>query len=99
MHHLKLIAMDGKKKYVINQFFHDMLREERGGKFSSKKFWGHMCMIAVVGSFVLDGLHFYTISPTLFGYLLTAGCTLLGLKIAKDIVAKWKGTPTSTTNE
>ena len=76
----------------IKQFFRDMLREDQEGKFSSKKAWGHVIMIAVVASYVLDGLHFYVINETLFGYMLIAGCTLIGLKGLENLLAKWKGT-------
>ena len=72
----------------MKQFFSDLIREERGGKFSSKKAWGHAVMIAVVASYVCDGLDYYKINETLFGYMLLAGCVLLGLKIAKQIAAK-----------
>lgn len=75
----------------IKEFFHDILREDQAGKFSSKKAWGHVVMIAVVGSYVLDGLHFYQIDQTLFGYMLIAGCTLIGLKGLENLLARWKG--------
>jgi len=60
-------------------FWNDQLREEKDGKFSSKKLWGLIIMILVCLSFILDGLKFYTSNENLFNSMLIAGCTLLGL--------------------
>lgn len=69
----------------MKQFLSDIFTERRGGKTSSKKFWGHIIMLLVAAAFVLDGLHWYEANKTLFGYMLIAGCTLIGLRTAKDI--------------
>jgi hypothetical protein len=62
-------------------FFADILREKKGGKYSSKKIWGTITMILVSAAFVLDGLHFYEVNEELFNSMLIAGTTLLGLGI------------------
>lgn len=67
-------------------FLSDLIREEKGGKASSKKIWGHIIMLLVCASFIIDGLHFYNIDQTLFLYMIVAGCTLIGLKTAKDML-------------
>ena len=61
------------------KFFQDQLREDAGGKYSSKKIWGLIVMLLVCASFILDGLNFYTSNENLFNSMLIAGCTLLGL--------------------
>ena len=67
------------------QFFQDILRESRGGKFSSKKIWGHIVMLLVGTSYILDGLHFYNIDNNLFNSMLIAGCTLIGATAIANI--------------
>jgi uncharacterized membrane protein YwaF len=71
-----------------NKFLKDQLTEESGGKYSSKKFWGAIIMTLVCTAFVLDGLKFYTANHDLFNSMLIAGCTLLGLTIAKSVFNK-----------
>lgn len=70
------------------KFFQDQLREESGGKYSSKKVWGAIVMALVSMAFVVDGLHFYTVNENLFNSMLIAGCTLLGLTSVKTMFAK-----------
>lgn len=78
---------------VIQSFFHDILREEVNGKFSSKKAWGHVFMILVGGTYVLDGLHWYTMNIHAFNSMLVASCTLIGLKTIKEIFKKSDNAP------
>lgn len=66
------------KKYNFT-FFQDLLRERRGGKYSSKKIWGLVIMILVCTAFILDGLNFYRVNENLFNSMLIAGTTLIGL--------------------
>jgi len=73
---------------VIQSFFHDILREETNGKFSSKKAWGHVFMLLVGATYVADGLHWYTMNVNAFNSMLIAGCTLIGLKTVKEIFKK-----------
>jgi len=73
---------------VIQNFFHDVLREETGGKFSSKKAWGHVFMILVGATYVIDGLHFYEMNVDAFNSMLIAACTLIGLKTVKELFKK-----------
>lgn len=61
-------------------FFRDMFREDVGGKYSRKSFWGNIIMLLICIAFALDGLQFYNINETLFGYMLIAGTTLLGFR-------------------
>jgi len=72
----------------MKQFFSDLLREERDGKFSSKKVWGHVIMFLVCISFAVDGLHFYNINVDLFNSMLIAGSTLLGLRLISSMFKK-----------
>lgn len=73
-------------KSKIKQFFSDLLKERRNGKFSSKKIWGHIIMLLVGTSYILDGLHFYNIDNGLFNSMLIAGTTLLGLRALADVL-------------
>jgi len=66
------------KKYNFT-FFQDLLREKRGGKYSSKKIWGMIIMLLVCIAFTVDGLKFYTVNENLFNSMLIAGTTLIGL--------------------
>lgn len=74
--------MEQAKQHIEQEphFFRDMFREKVGGKYSRKSFWGNIIMLLVCVAFSLDGLHFYTINETLFGYMLIAGTTLLGFR-------------------
>jgi len=76
------------------KFFQDQLREEVGGKYSSKKVWGAIIMSLVCLAFIVDGLHFYNVNDNLFNSMLIAGCTLLGLTSVKSMFSKdekkWK---------
>lgn len=79
--------MATKTKYNFT-FFQDLLRERRGGKYSSKKIWGFIIMILVSAAFVTDGLHFYEVNENLFNSMLIAGTTLIGLGTAATIFGK-----------
>jgi len=59
-------------------FFQDLLRERRGGKYSSKKIWGFVFMTLISVSYILDGLKFYKVNVDLFNSVLTAGTLLIG---------------------
>ena len=72
----------------ISEFCSDMIREEKDGKFSSKKAWGHVVMALVGATYVLDGLHWYVMNVNAFNSMLIAGCTLIGLKTIKEILKK-----------
>lgn len=66
------------KKYNFT-FFQDILREKRGGKYSSKKVWGFITMILLCLAFIIDGLKFYTVNENLFNTMALVSTTLLGL--------------------
>ena len=68
--------------------FSDLLREEAGGKYSSKKIWGTIIMILVCTSFILDGTNIYKANEELFNSMLIAGTALLGLSIVKGLGKK-----------
>lgn len=70
------------------KLFKDLLSEESGGKYSSKKVWGSIIMTLISAAFIMDGLHFYKANENLFNSMLLAGSTLLGLKIIKDMFNK-----------
>lgn len=70
--------MATKKKYNFT-FFQDLLREKRGGKYSSKKIWGAIIMFLVCSAFIVDGFDFYTINVALFNTMAAIGTTLIGL--------------------
>jgi hypothetical protein len=69
-------------------FFRDISMEDKGGKYSSKKIWGHLIMLLVGTAFVLDGLHWFVIDEGLFNSMLIAGTTLLGLNTISSIITK-----------
>lgn len=63
----------------------DWFKEESGGKWSSKKLWGHVILLLVGIAFVLDGLNFYEADHHIFDSMLIAGTTLIGLKTISGI--------------
>ena len=69
-------------------FWSDQFTEKKGGKFSSKKFWGFIIMLLVCVSYILTGFAFYTANETLFNSMLLAGTTLLGLRLLGDTFKK-----------
>ena len=76
---------------VINKFLTgcgDLIREDKGGKISSKKIWGHLFMTLVGLTYVVDGLHWYEMNVNAFNSMLIAGCTLIGLKTIKEVFKK-----------
>jgi hypothetical protein len=79
-------------------FFQDMFREKRGGKYSSKKIWGNIIMILVCTSFVVDGLAWYTANTALFNSMLVVGATLLGLRGVMAIFGKKDKATTDESN-
>ena len=83
-----------EKKFT---FFRDMLQEEKGGKYSTKKVWGHVVMALVCITYVLDGWDFYVINEHLFDSMLLAGVTLLGLTFIRGLFGK--GSQSSTTQK
>ena len=64
----------------MKNFINDLFRERKGGKISSKKFWGNIFLILCGVTFVIDGFNFYNVSKDLFSPTLVAGCTLIGLR-------------------
>ena len=80
-------------------FFKDLVTEEKGGKYSSKKIWGHIFCGLVGTTYVMDGWHFYEINEHLFDSLLIAGVTLLGLTIVKGMFGKKSGGTTTDADE
>jgi len=73
---------------VLSDGLGDLIREEKGGKVSSKKVWGHVVMALVGLAFIADGLHSYEMNVNAFNSMLIAGCTLIGLKTFKDVFTK-----------
>lgn len=73
-------------------FFQDIFREKRSGKYSSKKIWGNIIMILVCTSFVVDGLAWYTANIALFNSMLIVGATLLGLRGVMAVFGKNRAT-------
>jgi hypothetical protein len=71
-------------------FWADQFKEKKGGKHSSKKFWGFIIMLLVCVSFVLDGIAIYTVNENLFNSMLIAGCALLGLRTIGGMFGKKK---------
>ena len=78
----------------INEFSSDMFRDEKGGKFSSKKSWGHIFMALAGSTYVLDGLHWYIMNENAFNTMVIAGCSLIGMRTIKDILKKTPEAPT-----
>jgi len=76
-------------------FLRDMFTENKGGKFSSKKFWGHIFMLLIGVSYACDGLDWYEINNHLFDSMLIAGTTLIGLNSIRSFFTK-KDTPDET---
>lgn len=72
----------------MKKILSDWFKEETGGKWSSKKLWGHAILLLVAAAFVLDGLNFYCVNEHLFDAMLIAGTTLIGLKTIKDILKR-----------
>jgi uncharacterized membrane protein len=87
--------MEKKKNF---RFFQDMLLEEKGGKYSTKKAWGHVVMALVCITYVLDGWDFYVINEHLFDSMLLAGVTLLGLTFIRGLFGK-RSESSTTKNE
>lgn len=69
-------------------FLEDQFTDQKGGKYSSKKFWGFIIMLLVCSAFIVDGLHFYTANENLFNSMLIAGCSLLGLRAISGMFKK-----------
>lgn len=67
-----------KSKYNFT-FFQDLLKEKRGGKFSSKKIWGAIVMLLLCLAFIGDGFEFYKVNVELFNTFAIIGTTLIGL--------------------
>jgi len=81
------------KLLIMNyNFFQDMFRDKRGGKYSSKKIWGNVVMVLVCLTFVADGVAFYTANAALFNSMLITGTTLLGLRAVTGLFKKDKAT-------
>jgi hypothetical protein len=72
----------------MKQILKDLISENRGGKYSSKKIWGHIIMLLVSSAYIMDGFGFYKANENLFYYMLIAGTTLLGLNLASKLFKK-----------
>ena len=94
----KTNIMSTKKKYNFTSF-QDLLREKRGGKYSSKKIWGAIIMLLVSLAFVVDGIHFYTVNESLFNTMAAIGTTLIGLGSLTSILGKNESAPLSPSDE
>jgi len=81
------MAKETKEESKYN-FLQDMFREERGGKYSSKKIWGAVVMALLCASYSLDGLSFYKINENLFNTMAVIGTTLIGLKAISGMFSK-----------
>lgn len=73
---------------TISEFCSDMIREEKGGKFSSKKGWGHIFMSLAGCTYILDLLEAYTMNLVAFNTMVITGCALIGMKTIKEILKK-----------
>jgi len=76
-------------------FFRDLYTEDKGGKYSSKKFWGHIFLALIGFTYLVDGFDWYDINVSLFNSVLIAGCTLIGLNTVKGMFNKKDKTPTT----
>lgn len=72
----------------MKEVLSDWFREDKGGKFSSKKLWGHIFCALVGITYVMDGWNFYKINEHLFDSMLIAGVTLLGLRTVSGLFGK-----------
>lgn len=90
--------MATEKKYNFT-FFQDILRERRGGKYSSKKVWGFIVMIELSLAFIVDGFDFYEINENLFSTMAILGGTLLGLGTLNLFSKKSDPEPTPPSDE
>jgi hypothetical protein len=75
------------------KFFSDIMSETSGGKYSSKKLWGHIYAILVAITFVMDGFNFYEMDHHLFDALLIASGYYLGLRTLSKMISR---TPSET---
>ena len=80
-------------------FFQDLLREKRGGKYSSKKIWGMIVMILISLAFLGDGFNFYKVNVELFNTMAIIGTTLIGLGSLASIFSKKESEPIAPSNE
>lgn len=71
-------------------FLKDMLSEDKSGKYSSKKLWGHIVMGLVCTTYILDGWDFYVINTHLFDSMLIAGGYLLGISLVRSAFNRTK---------
>jgi hypothetical protein len=83
----KINMMADKKEYNFT-FFQDLLKEKRGGKYSSKKIWGAITMLLLCLAFVGDGFKFYQVNVELFNTFAIIATTLIGLGSLAAIFSK-----------
>jgi hypothetical protein len=76
------VKESGVNKHIMAEF-KDLLLEEKGGKISTKKFYGGIAVILVYISYILDGFTFFTVNEHLFDSMLVFAGTMLGLSIAR----------------
>jgi hypothetical protein len=72
------------KQYTM-KFLKDIFSENAGGKYSSKKVWGHVFSALIAITYVMDGWDFYKIDHHLFDALLISAGYYLGLRT----ISKW----------
>lgn len=70
------------------KFLKDILSETTGGKYSSKKVWGHVFSALVAITYVMDGWDFYKIDHHLFDALLISAGYYLGLNTISNLLKK-----------
>lgn len=70
------------------KFLKDIFSETTGGKYSSKKVWGHVFSALIAITYVLDGWDFYKIDHHLFDALLIAAGYYLGLNTLSNLLKK-----------
>jgi|TARA_R110002050_G_scaffold127401_1_gene248295 hypothetical protein len=72
-------------------FLKDIFTEDKiDNKYSSKRTLGVLSGFLACVSFVVDGLHFYTINESLFDSLLIYSGAMLGVSVLKSFATKNK---------
>lgn len=70
------------------KFWSDIMSEASGGKYSSKKLWGHIYAVLIALAFIMDGFNFYEIDHHLFDAVLIASGYYLGLRTLAKMVSR-----------
>lgn len=69
-------------------FLKDITTEKKGGKYSSKKIWGHIILLLVGVTYILDGFGYYHVNSSLFNTMVISGTTLIGLRTIASLFKK-----------